>query len=197
MLKPLLKHALKLQPLPRLTLLAALGIGAALLAYQTLLDTDSSSDLLLTRSAPSDRIDLYIDQPRGAKFNAQGRLIETFEGTRLNHFQTSNHAEISAPRFHIYTKRGTLWDGTARTANLIGDNEIHLRNDVIIVDAAGSTRLTTEQLNYFSQQQKVDSNVAVLLKRTGDTTKAVGMRADLNTNRIELLSHVEGLHAPR
>lgn len=187
----------KLPPLPRLTLLAALGIGAALVTYQAIFGTGTSGNLLLARATPPDHIDLYIDQPRGAKYNAQGRLIETFEGERLNHFQSSNHAELSAPRFHIYTERGTIWDGTARTAHLIGDNEIQLRGNVVIVDAAGTTRLTTEHLNYFTQQQKVDSDVAVLLKRTNDTTTAVGMRGDLNTNHIELLSHVEGLYAPR
>jgi lipopolysaccharide export system protein LptC len=103
---------------------------------------------------------------------------------------------MTVPRFHIYTEHGEIWDGTAATATLLGDSEIRLRDNVVIVDEAGTTRLTTEQLNYFPKQQKVDSAVAVLLKRATDTSKSVGMRADLNTNHVELLSRVEGIHVP-
>jgi hypothetical protein len=36
--------------------------------------------------------------------------------------------------------------------------------------------------------------VAVLLNKLNDTTRAIGMRADLNRNRVELLHQVESVH---
>lgn len=182
--------------LPKLTVLVGLGVVAALVTYWTVLVSDDAATRLLSRIEPSDRIDLYVEQPRGVKFNDQGRRVQTFEADHLSHFLTSNHSDLTVPRFHIYTDRGEIWDGTAATATLLGDSEIRLRDNVVIVDQAATTRLISEQLNYFPKQQKVDSAVAVLVKRANDTSKSVGMHADLNTNRVELLSRVEGIHVP-
>lgn len=182
--------------LPKLRVLAGLGVIAALVMYLTVFGGDSAATRLLNTIEPSDRMDLYVEQPRGVKFNDKGRRVQTFEATHLAHFQTSNHSDMTAPHFHIYTERGEVWDGTSATAILLGDSEIRLRDNVVIVDQAGTTRLTSEQLNYFPKQQKVDSAVPVLVKRAADTSKSVGMRADLNTNRVELLSRVEGIHVP-
>ncbi|MET0377737.1 MAG: LPS export ABC transporter periplasmic protein LptC [Spongiibacteraceae bacterium] len=177
----------------KLTLLAILGAGAAFLTFLAVLNSDDPTNLL-SRVVAGDRLDLYVVQPRGTKFDEEGRLTQTFEAERLNHFPDSNHSELAAPRFHIYTKRNAIWDGTASTATLLGDSEVRLRDNVVITERGGTTQLNTSQLNYFPQQQKIDSAVAVTMKRAGDTTTAVGMRADLNTNRVELLSRVEGRH---
>lgn len=182
--------------LPKLTVFAGLSVLAALATYWTVFGSDNAASRLLSRIEPSDRIDLYVEQPRGVKFDDQGRRVQTFEAAHLSHFLTSNHSDMTLPRFHIYTERGEIWDGTAATATLLGDSEIRLRDNVVIVDQPGTTRLTTEQLNYFPKQQKVDSAVAVLVKRATDTSKSVGIHADLNTNRVELLSRVEGIHVP-
>ena len=179
--------------LPKLTALAGLGIVASGVLYLTLYGSDSSTHLL-SPGVAADRIDLYVEQPRGSKFNADGRRVQTFSATRMTHFLSSNHSEMAMPQFQIFTKRGEIWNGTSTTAVLIADNEIRLRDNVVIVDGAGTTRLTSQELNYFPKDEKVNSAVRINMKRATDTTQAVGMRADLNTNRVELLSRVEGVH---
>lgn len=179
--------------LHKLTALAGVGAAAVGVIYLTLFGSDAPSTLL-NRDISADRIDLYVDQPSGRKFDEQGHLIQTFTATRLEHFLKSNQSEMTAPQFQIFTRRGDIWNGTAARATVIGDSEIRLRDNVAIVDAAATTRLTTEQLNYFPQLQRVDSAVRVHIRRATDTTQSVGVRADLNTNRVELLSRVEGVH---
>jgi lipopolysaccharide export system protein LptC len=112
----------------------------------------------------------------------------------MTHFLDSNRSDLVEPRFQIYTKKNAIWDGSSKVGSLIGDSEIRLRDNVVIVERDGITKLTTTELNYFPEQQKVDSAVAVQITRAGDTTNAVGMRADLNTNRVELLTRVESRH---
>lgn len=177
----------------RLKVLAALGAGAAVLTALAVLNGDGPANLL-NRVATGNRMDLYVVQPRGRKYDADGRLAQTFEAARLTHYLDSDQSELVAPHFHIHTRRQAIWDGTAAAGTLLGDSEIRLRDNVVIVERGGTTRLTTSQLNYFPQAETVDSAAAVVLRRAGDTTTAVGMRADLNTSRVELLSRVEGHH---
>lgn len=177
----------------KLTVLAILGAGTAFLTFLAILNSDNSTSLM-NRIGSGDRMDLYVVQPRGVKFDEDGRQTQTFEAERLTHFADDNHSELAAPRFHIYTKKNVIWDGAATSGTLLGDSEIRLRENVVITERNGTMQLSTSQLNYFPQQQKVDSAVAVTMKRASDTTTAVGMRADLNTNRVELLTRVEGLH---
>ncbi len=177
----------------KLTVLAILGAGTAFLTFLAVLNSDNSTNLL-SRVVGGDRMDLYVVEPRGVKFDEEGRLTQTFEAERLTHFSDSNHSELTTPRFHIYTKKDVSWDGTATTGTLLGDSEIRLRDNVVIIERNGTMQFRTNQLNYFPQQQKVDSAVAVTMKRASDITTSVGMRADLNTNRVELLTRVEGRH---
>lgn len=173
--------------------LAGVGIAAFGATYLALVGSDSPTGLL-TRAINGDRVDLYVDNAHGSKFNEQGRLVQTFAATRMEHMLKSNQSIMAAPQFQIFTQRGETWNGTAATATVLGNDEVRFRDNVLIVDATGKQRLTTEQLNYFPQDEKVSSAVKVIFKRNADTTKSVGIRADLNTNRIELLSRVEGVH---
>jgi len=70
--------------------------------------------------------------------------------------------------------------------------EIHLQGNVIISNKDNATQLHTEQLHYFQERREVTSDVAVLVNRDDDTLRGIGMRGDLDRNRIELLRKVEG-----
>jgi lipopolysaccharide export system protein LptC len=174
--------------------LAGIGIAAFGATYLALVGSDSPSGLL-TRATNADRIDLYVEHARGSKFNEQGRLVQTFAATHMEHMLKSNQSNMTAPQFQIFTQGGEVWNGSAARATVLGDNEIQFRDHVLIVDTSGTQRLTTEQLDYFPEEEKIRSAVEVVFSRTTDTTKSIGLRADLNTNRIELLSRVEGVHA--
>jgi lipopolysaccharide export system protein LptC len=181
-------------PSPRkLGALAGVGLAAFGATYLALTEPDSATRLL-ARSTGANRIDLYVEQPHINKFNEKGRLIETLTAARMEHQLNSNQSQLSEPRFHVYTGQGTVWNGSAASATVLGDREVRLRDKVVIVDAPGTQRLTTEALDYFPKEERVSSAVLVTLRRPTDTTRARGVRADLNTNRVELLSRVEGVH---
>lgn len=180
--------------LPRLTLLAGLAGFAAMVTYVTLY-WDSGQPAMLLRAANPNQIDLYVEQPRGAKFDVTGKRVQSFSAERMVHYLQNDHAVLTAPEFELVSSRGDIWNTTARTATLIGDTEVQLRGDVVIVDKPGARRLTTEALQWYPPQQRVESKVAVTLVQRLHTTRAVGMQADLNTDRIELLHQVEGHHA--
>ena len=183
----------KASKLPRLTLLAGLAGFAAMVTYVTLY-WDRGQPAMLLRAQDPNQIDLYVEQPRGAKFDAEGKQVQSFRAERMTHYLQNDHAVLATPSFELVTTRGDTWEATARTATLIGENEVQLRGDVVIKDRGNSRRLNTEALQWYPPQQRVESKVAVTLVQQLNTTKAVGMRADLNTDRVELLRQVEGNH---
>jgi LPS export ABC transporter protein LptC len=183
----------KASKLHRLTLLAGLAGFAVMVTYVTFY-WDSSQPAMLLRAPDPNQVDLYAEQPRGAKFDADGKLVQSFRAERLTHYRLNDHAVLAAPVFQLVTDRGDIWNTTARTATLVGESEVQLRGDVMIADQPRTRRLNTEALQWYPPQQRVESKVAVTLVQQLHTTRAVGMHADLNTDRIELLHQVEGTH---
>jgi lipopolysaccharide export system protein LptC len=95
------------------------------------------------------------------------------------------------PIVDMQGKDGKVWNITAATGTLVGENEIRLQNNVVIIDSTKTLRFESERLNYFSDTQMANTDDAVKLQHAADVTTALGMRANLNTNRIELMRNVD------
>ena len=176
-------------------LLAGLGAVAAMVLYTTLY-WDSNPPLSLLPSKPDpNRIDLFAEQVHGVKFDDTGKLVETLLAKRLDHYPERGESVLVDPILDTTGKDGKQWKITAAQGTLVGDDEIRLRRDVVIVDHAQTLRFESASLDYFSQRQQAATDVAVRLQHLDDVTTAVGMRADLNTNRIELLHNVDSHYA--
>jgi lipopolysaccharide export system protein LptC len=180
--------------LPRFTLLAGLVGFAVMVTYLVLYWDSNPPTPVLPRAPDPDQIDVYAEQAHGVKFDATGKRVQTFTSPRVTHYPLRGETRLESPVLQMLSAKGKIWDGTARTGILVGDDEIKMRGDVIIHDADRSMQLRTEALDYFPKRNEVTSAVAVLLRKNNDTTRAIGMRADLDQNRIELLHQVEGYH---
>ncbi len=184
---------MQLPPLPRVTLL--LGIGAVvIMALYLTLYWESNPPASLLSSRDPNRIDLYAEQIRGVKYNASGQPVQTLWAEKMQHFPARGESVMQAPVLLSLGKDGEFWNTTAATGVLVGDNEIQLHDQVVITDSKKTMRFETETLTYFPEQQEARSDVAVKLSRLGDTTTAVGMRAYLARDRIELLNRVNSIH---
>lgn len=183
------------ESLPRLTLFAGLAAVAAMVGYVTLF-WDSSQPAALLRTAGVE-IDFTAEQPRGTIYDERGAAVRTFQAERLVHYRADDRSELEQPRFQVVDGDGTAWSGAGRDGTLRGEDQLELRGSAFIVDAAGTTRLDTEQLQWHAATQLVSSDVAVRLVRETHTVTAIGLRADLGSDRVELLQQVEGTHVIR
>lgn len=175
----------------RTALLAGIGAVIAMVLYTTLY-WDSHPPLSLLTSRPDkNHIDLFAEQVRGSKFDSTGKLVETLHAQRLDHYSERGESILIEPILDAQSKDGKVWKITAATGTLIGDDEIRLQNNVVIVDNTQTLRFESEQLDYFSDKQLATTDAAVKLQRLADVTTAIGMRTNLNTNRIELLRNVD------
>lgn len=180
--------------LPRLALLAGVGAVIAMALYLTLYWDSNPPISLLSRQTDPNRIDLYAEQVHGIKYDVSGRPLQTLWATRMDHYPVRGESVLQTPVLLSVGKDGEVWNTTADTGTLIGDDEIQLHNRVVITDSKKTMQFATEALTYFPDRLEATSDVAVTLSRLGDTTTAVGMRADLARNRIELLKRVTSIH---
>lgn len=182
--------------LRRFTLQAGVAGFLLMVGYLTLF-WESSQPAVLLRALGANPVDFYAVQPQGVRFSISGEPQQTFAAERLTHYQLSDHSELNAPSFSAVNSKGETWRGTARTGKLVGDREVQLRGDVLIVDTSGRTQLRSEALDWYPQRQRVESNVRVTLTQPDQTTTGTGLRARLDSRRIELLHQVEGIHVLR
>lgn len=187
---PLLPPTRRATDWPRITLLAGFSGVIAMVLYLTLY-WDSNPPMSLLANADKTRIDLYAEQVHGVKYNDSGKLVQTLWAQRLDHFPARNESVLAAPALQSLSKDGKIWNTTAATGTFVGSDEIQLQHNVVIVDREKTMRFESEKLNYFSDKQEATTDVAVKLQRQADITTAIGMRANLNTNRIELLRNVD------
>lgn len=179
--------------IPRITLLAGIAAVFAMVLYLTVFWDSNPPASLLTGRDP-DRVDLYAEQIHGLKFDSNGKQVQELWATAMHHFPERNYSQLNAPRLLSLGNNGELWNTTAATGILVGDDEIQLNQQVVITDRAKTTRFDTEKLRYFPDRHQASTDVAVRLSRFDDVTTAVGMRVDLNSRRIELLHQVQSTY---
>ncbi len=179
----------------RFTLQIGLAGFALMVGYLTLFWESSQTTLL--RDAQTNPVDFYAEQLDGRRFGVDGQLQQTLTAERMTHFRDSNEALLIEPRFTSIASDGRRWHSESREATLIGEEQVQLRREVVINEIDGSSRLSTERLNWYPPSQRVDTDAAVTLVQTGHTLHGTGLRADLEKQRSELLHDVEGLHELR
>lgn len=177
-----------------LTLLVSACGSLAIASYLGLYWDSNPPASLLPYRADRERVDLYAEQVHGIKYNETGRVVQNFRAVSMEHFQPSNQTKLTTPVVESTGRNGKIWDTTAVEGTLIGDDEILLKGTVTIRDRDRTMQLRTETLRYFPDRGEAATEVAVTLRKTNDLTRAIGMRADLNKNRVELLHQVESIH---
>lgn len=175
----------------RITLLAGVSATIAMVLYAALYWDSNKPLAILNGKADNNRVDLFAEQVRGTKFDSTGKLTETLRAERLDHYPERAESVMIQPIVDMQGKDGKVWNITAATGTLVGENEIRLQNNVVIIDSTKTLRFESERLNYFSDTQMANTDDAVKLQHAADVTTALGMRANLNTNRIELMRNVD------
>jgi len=131
--------------------------------------------------------------------NADGEEAFTLSAPELHQTPGARTLELTTPTFFIPQHNNRRWQVNADTGWVSANSEeVRLRGDVIAapMGETGQTRIETEALDLFPQQQLATSQALVTLTRPGATMRGTGMRAHLDQNRVELLSKTRLLHAP-
>ncbi|MDQ2078271.1 LPS export ABC transporter periplasmic protein LptC [Marinimicrobium sp. ABcell2] len=159
---------------------------------------------------PDDEIQFpnaYIEGMETRVFDPQGRLHYRLTALRADHFQVDpagpgddDFSLVERPDLTMYPETAAPWHLQA----LMGRSDAR-GETVFLYDGVrawqdgehGLTELVTSELWVEVPQEYAHTDKAVNMRAEQGTTDAVGMRALLGEERIELLSEVQSLYRPQ
>lgn len=182
-------------------------LGAALLIALAAIWDFSPEDLMRDQPTEQEQFpEAYLIEPQTRRFNVQGKLRYHLTSEQANQFQhlpdrasDLDYTLIVQPQISLYGETDDPWHLHADMgqSNADGDrielwDNVHAWQDT----HAGRSELTTPELVIFPARQFAETDKAVKMRSPQGVTDAVGMRADLERDAIELLSQVRGTYEP-
>nr|WP_255682242.1 LPS export ABC transporter periplasmic protein LptC [Luteimonas sp. BDR2-5] len=158
------------------------------------------SDTTGTAAPVETRTDYLLRDFDLVALNSEGKEAFALQAPELQQTPGARTLELTEPLFHVPDKAGQRWEIRSATGWVSDDNEeVRLRGNVTAdspPEAGRPSRMETEQLNVFPNRSQATSDVLVNVAQQGSTMQGIGMRADLDTGRIELLSQVKFRNDP-
>ena len=141
--------------------------------------------------------DIYINQPRWALFDQQGRPSRQLFARRMEQWAGEDAARLIQPRLHISDRQQRNWSVHAKYGWIYPDDRPFLLEDEVVMQQKpenGGLMLQTTQLRIEPSGDRVETETAVVLRAGSWHFTSKGMRADLGQQQLELLTQVRGIH---
>lgn len=142
-------------------------------------------------------LSVYIDQLERKHFNEQGVLnsrVHTKHAFQYNN--TPDMLYFEQPVFYFISS-SALWRGESKTA--IGNLESEqttLYDEVIFSRTEDALTIYSDQLSVDNKKQTAYTEKPVKIQNPSSQTTAIGMQLNLDTETIQLKSHVHTLYQP-
>ena len=146
--------------------------------------------------------DYYITNMVSTHFDAKGQPNYQLAASRVTHFLAGDISQMETPRFTYYRATGLPWIVTADTGNL--QNDVLRSEDLLQLAQKVSLhkgltdnkfmQVDTTNMLVFPASREVSTNQPVTLTTEDSYLESAGMRAMLDTDKIELLTQVRGYH---
>ncbi len=135
--------------------------------------------------------DYFLRQSTSTEFDEQGQLEFRLSSDAVEHNPKDDSAQLQSPRFKLYKDGSLNWTVNARFGVISGDRErLDLEQRVVVSSRDGETVLKTPRLTLFPEQKLAETDKPVTLRNPNGFTRSIGLTADLNTERIDLLQQV-------
>ncbi|HET6604964.1 MAG TPA: LPS export ABC transporter periplasmic protein LptC [Xanthomonadaceae bacterium] len=122
--------------------------------------------------------------------------VESFSvrGPRLARHPYLGTLDVQSPRFVFPDPDGSPWQARSDRAWVSAEgDEIRLLRDVRVEGRGkkgGRIELTTSELSVFPRERRAETGQSVTVTAPGSILRGLGLRADFDARRIELLSEV-------
>ena len=141
--------------------------------------------------------DWYAEGLEVEAHDERGRLRYRLQAARAEG-RADGRSRLEAPRLELHTRRGDVWRvraGRARAA----EGRVVLERAVRARRVAGGRPLAidTERLVAYPERDYAETDLPVRLAAPRMETEAVGLRAWLARERLELLSRVRSRYGPQ
>lgn len=160
--------------------------------------TESESSVDQVRHEP----DYYMENFESTSLDEMGRPAYQLDAENMLHFPDDDSATLEKPHLIVFRGEEEFWDIRAESGLVLNKGEsVILQGDVIILRVRPgdeeALQVYTSDLTVRPDEKYVETDAEVTIKDGQGVTRAVGMWADLNQRRVELLSNVRGTYVPQ
>lgn len=181
--------------------LVYLGILAVLAVLSAWFLSTVESSLRDEAVSDSEAPVLYVDHFVATRMNDQGLREYTLAAPYLVQWAGQQGTQLEQPEMNVFQDQVHTWMIRAEQAWIAPDNTlIRLEQAVSMIRPASSGKrpltITTRNLLLRSEQGYAETAEAARLETPGGLVTAVGLKAYLHTEQLELLSKVRGVYEP-
>ena len=147
-----------------------------------------------TLTAPSSKhSDFYLRTATSFRYNALGQLDSTLYSDTVDHYPGRNLAELSNPIVKFYKDGLHTWTITSLSGIVHdGGDQVDFSQSVVVNNSHRKATLKTPSLTAYPGRKFVETDSPVTLLNANGVTQAVGMTANLENKKINLLNQVRG-----
>ena len=146
-----------------------------------------------TRPKTNETPDSFFSKFKSVKMDETGQVHYELSATTLYHYSGSNRSTLEFPTINLFASGEQIWRVRANAGTVINKGEqFELQGDVELFRMADEFSLKTEALTVWPNQSKAETDQLVTLINAFGEIKAVGMQADLLSERLTLLSQARG-----
>lgn len=176
-----------------------LSLIIAILAVVSHWLSQESEQLFETSKAPipARSPDYFMDNFSAVTMNENGIAQHRLEATRLEHYAQDDITELDQPHLLLYNNGSPLWHISAAKGNIKNDTQMISLEGKVHMQREGDDplELRTERIQIHPKTQYAETSAAVILTSPQVRLQGIGMRIDINEERLELLSDVRGNYA--
>lgn len=176
---------------------AVLALTVTVVFFLWVFSEDDASGILLDNSGAASP-EWYWQNASFWNFDIEGRLQQEATASDAKYFSDEDIIYLTDPRITTHSATESPWYTRSERGQVRDDNDIiELADNVQIRKGDGEINIHTEQLVLTRSKDMAETDAPISI--IGDTgrTDAVGMRAWLTLEKIELLSKVKTIHEPK
>ncbi|WP_166653969.1 LPS export ABC transporter periplasmic protein LptC [Tahibacter aquaticus] len=158
---------------------------------------------------PPEEVPAFVGPPRSNytldnftlhALDEEGKLSFTVSAPALARRNDDGSLWVDAPDFLIAAKQGEPWKGTSQSAFVTKDGTHMLLAGAVEMQRAPSpeaaeAHIATRDVDAYPKENRLETAAAATITQPGSILRGTGMKADLNTHQLELLSDVHASFA--
>lgn len=188
-------HSISKKSINALISSLSLAVLLSFLWYYSTTDHSSSKPNI---QSMSQHTDFYFVNSTIKQFDEQGKLDTLFSSNTADHFPAQHLAKLSMPVIKLFKNGLHTWTITANSGIVYDDGEkVDLSQRVVATNNDQQTVMETPFLSIFPDKNTAQTDKPVTLTTPSALTKAIGMKANLNTKQVYLLDRVRGQYNAR
>jgi len=134
--------------------------------------------------------------------DTEGKLSFTISGPRLTRRSVDGSIFVSTPDYVMVDKDGNPWVGKSDAAWVNRDGSLmNLEGSVemrrVVSEGVKPATLSTSNLTAMPKAKKLETAAPAQISQPGSILRGTGLRGDLNTKVLELLSDVHNTFEPK